>query len=130
MWFRVLSLVIAAALLGKAAIALLVPRRFYAERQRQYASESLPAKLLVPPLVIVALASVAWYAAVFHYRPWGWLVTGALTALSCLAVEHLFRWERHRRRMLKVVANPNVWQVDCLLLALGAGFAALALLVY
>ena len=130
MWFRVLSLVIAAALLVKATIALALGRRFYAERQRQYASESPPAKVWVPPLVIVALALVAWYAIIFHYQPWGWVVTGSLTALACLAVDHLFRWESHRQRMLKVVTNPKVWQVDCLLLVLGVGFVALALLVY
>jgi hypothetical protein len=42
MWFHVLSLVIGAALLGKATIALTARRRFYAGRQRQYATESLP----------------------------------------------------------------------------------------
>jgi hypothetical protein len=29
-----------------------------------------------------------------------------------------------------VVSSPNVWLIDCLLLVVGAGFAALALLVY
>ncbi len=54
-WFRTLSFVIAAALLGKTAIALAIPRRFYAVRERQYASESLPPKLLVAPVVVVAV---------------------------------------------------------------------------
>ncbi len=76
MWFRTLSFVIAAALLGKAAIALAIPRRFYAVRERQYASESLPPKLLVAPVVVVALTLVAWYATIFHYQPWSWVVTG------------------------------------------------------
>jgi hypothetical protein len=129
-WFRVLSLVIATALLGKAAIALAIRRRFYAERQAQYTSETPPTAVRVPPLVIVALALVAWYATIFHYQPWGWLVTASLTALACAAVDHLFRWERHRQRMLKLVTNPKVWQLDCLLLALGVGFVSLALLVY
>jgi hypothetical protein len=129
-WFRMLSLVIAAALLVKAAIALSMPGPFYAERQRQYASVSPPAKVLVPPVVIVGLALVAWYATIFHYRPWGWIVTASLTALACGSVHSLSRWETHRQRMRKVVANPKVWRVDCLLLAVGALFAALALFVY
>lgn len=62
MWFQVLSIVIDAALLGKAAIALAAPRRFYDERVR---------------------------------------------------VHQVFRWERHRQRMLRVVTNPKVWYVDC-----------------
>jgi len=41
MWFKVLGLLIAIALLGKAAVALAAPGRFYAVRQRQYASASV-----------------------------------------------------------------------------------------
>jgi hypothetical protein len=88
-WFRTLSLVIAAALLGKAALALSMPGRFYAERQRQYASVSPPAKVLAPPVVIAGLALAAWYATIFHYQPWGWVVTASLTALACLSVHQL-----------------------------------------
>lgn len=130
MWFRVLSLLIGVALLSKAATALAAPRRFYAERQRQYASASQPASLFVAPVVILAVTSAAWYATIFQYQPWGWVVTGSLTALSCLSLDHVFRWERHRQRMLTVVTNQSVWQVDCLLLLAGAGFVVLALRVY
>jgi uncharacterized membrane protein YidH (DUF202 family) len=130
MWFRLLSLVIAVALLGKATIALAMPRRFYAERQRQFASASPPAKIVVPPVMIVFITAVAWYATIFHYQPWGWIVTGALTALACLAIAHLSRWERHRHRMLRLVSSPNVQRTDYLLLVVGAVFVMLALLVY
>jgi hypothetical protein len=68
-WFRVLGLLIGVALLAKAFVALAVPERFYLARRRQYASESLPPKLLIAPAVVAALALAAWYAAVFHYRP-------------------------------------------------------------
>ena len=121
-----------AILVPQASVALAAQRRFYARRQRQYASESSPPKLLlfVPPATVFAVTLAAWYATIFHYRPWGWVVTLFLTALSCLAADHVFRWQKHRRRMLKVVANPKVWQIDCLLLVLGSGFVALALLVY
>ena len=130
MWFRVLSLVIATALIGKAAVALAMPGRFYAERQHQYALASPPGKVLIPPVVIVGLALLAWYATIFHYEPWGWVVTASLTALMCFSVQQLFRWESHRQTMHKVVANPKVWRVDCVLLVVGGLFVALALLVY
>ena len=93
-WFRVLSSIVAAALLGKATIALALPRRFYAMRERQYASESLPPKLLVAPAVVATLTFVAWYATIFHYQQWGWVVTGFLTSLLCMGVDHVFRWKK------------------------------------
>lgn len=130
MWFRFLSLVIATALIGKASIALGTRQRFYAVRSNQYVSESLPLKLLVGPTVVGALTLAAWYATIFHYRTAGWIVTGFLTALSCMAFDHVFRWKSHRQVMIKVVTYPQVWLIDCVLLAIGAGFLVLALLVY
>ena len=130
MWFQYLSLLIATALIGKATIALARRQKFYAARSRQYDSDSLPFKLLVAPAIVGALTLVAWYATIFHYQPAAWVVTGFLTALSWMAFDHVFRWKRHRQVMLKVVTNPQVWLIDCVLLAVGAAFLALALLVY
>jgi hypothetical protein len=129
-WFRTLSLLIAAALLVKALVALTARRRFYAIRQRQYATESLPPKFLIAPALVLALTALSAYASLFHYRPWGWVVVGFLTLLSAMALDHVLRWRVHRLAMLKVVESPKVWQVDCVLLALGSAFAALAVFVY
>ena len=130
MWFQFLSLLIATALIGKASIALATRQEFYAARSRQYVSESFSLKLLIGPIIVGALTLVAWYATLFHYRSAAWVVTGFLTALSCMALDHVFRWKKHRQVMLKVVTNQNVWLIDCMLLAVGTGFVALALLVY
>jgi len=130
MWFRVLSFMIAMALLVKAAVALIASRRFYAKRQQHYSSETLPSKLLIPPAAVLALTVAAWFATIFHYQPWGWLVTSFLSLLSCLSLHNLLNWAKHRQTMLRLVANPKVKPVDYLLLAAGLGFLALALFVY
>jgi hypothetical protein len=130
MWFQCLSLLIAIALIGKATIALVMRQTFYAARARQYDSVSLPFKLLVAPTIVGALTLIAWYATIFHYRPAAWVVTGFLTALSWMAFDHVLRWKTHGQVMLRVVTNPQVWLIDCVLLVVGAAFGALALLVY
>jgi hypothetical protein len=130
MWFRALSLVIAAALLVKASIALAIPDRFYAARRRQYASRFMPRELLIPPLIVLSVTAIAWYATFAHYRPWGWIVTGSLTALACGSLHNLARWRQHRRMLAGVVANPRVWIVDCALIVVGVGFVWLAVFVY
>jgi hypothetical protein len=121
MWFQLLSLLIATALIGKASIALATRQNFYAARSRQYESDSQPVQLLVAPAIVGALTLISWYATIFHYRPAAWVVTGFLTAL---------RWKRHRQVMLRLVSNPQVWLIDCVLLCVGAAFLTLALLVY
>jgi hypothetical protein len=130
MWFRALSFLIASVVLIKAAVALTIPERFYAVRRRQYATDSMPPELLVPPAIVVSVTAVAWYATLFHYQPWGWIVTGTLSLLACGSVDHLIRWRRHRARMSRIVSSPKVSLVDYALLVVGVGFAALAWLVY
>jgi hypothetical protein len=130
MWFQFLSLLIAIALIGKASIALAKRQKFYAARSRQYDSESLSFKLLVAPTIVGTLTLIAWYATIFSYQSAAWVVTGFLTALSLMAFDHVFRWRRHGQVMLKVVTNPQIWLIDCMLPIVGAAFLALALLVY
>lgn len=130
MWFQVLGLIIALALLLKASVALAIPGRFYAARQQQYASESIPRKLLFAPPVILLLTASAWYATVFHYRPWGFVVTATFSALLLFSVINFFRWKSHSRRMYEVISRPSVWRIDAALLALGFAFLALAIFVY
>ena len=130
MWFRVLSLVIAAALLGKAVIALVMRERFYAERGRQYATASPPGKVRIASTVVVGFAVLAWYATLFHYQPWGWIVTTLLTLLAVMSVRQFTRWETHRQKMLRIVGSPKVSRVDYVLLVVGMFFVGLALVVY
>ena len=118
------------ALLVKAAVALTTSRRFYAKRQQQYSSETMPAKLLIPPAVVLTVTLAAWFATILHYQPWGWIVTVVVSVLSCLSLHNLFKWAKHRQAMLKLVSTPKVKQVDYLLLAVGLGFLSLALFVY
>ena len=130
MFFRGLVLTMAGMLLAKAMIALIIPEHFYAERQRQYASPSRPAEVFIGPAVIICLAATAWYATIFHYEPWGWVVTACLTASAAAIGYRLLHWEGHRHKMRLVVADPKVWQVDCRLLAIGALLMEVGFLVY
>jgi hypothetical protein len=128
--FRVLVLLMAGVLLAKATIALAIPERFYAERRRQFASPIPPGRVFFGPVLIAGLAATAWYAAMAHYEPWGWVVTASLTAFACLSLLALVRWDTHRQTMKRLVADPKVWRTDCALLAAGVLLMGLGFLVY
>ncbi len=133
MWFKVLSLLIMALCIGKATIALGAPHTFYRLRRRQYASATIPGSILLPPLAVLMLASVAWYATLLHYTAWGWIVTGFLTLISLLAVVNLFRWSQHRMQLLAAIAEeqaPSRQRVDVGLLVVGLLFGALGIVVF
>ena len=131
MWFKVLSLLIGVPCLLKGVIGLSLPGRFYRWRHSQYASERPPRVLFVAPLALAAAVAVTWYATAFHHVPWGWVVTVFVTVAALLGVANLLRWRQHQGRALRAVGSPATRQVvDLVLVGVGAGFVALALMVY
>ena len=130
MWFQALSLVIATALLVKAVSRSRSPADSTQRGAASTDSTSMPRELLVPPAIILCVTSIAWYSTFVHYRPWGWVVTGSLTLLCSLSLTISSAGGAIARPCTSIVANPRVWIVDCVLLVVGAGFAALGLLVY
>lgn len=131
MWFEVLSLLIGVPCLLKGIIGLSLPTRFYRWRHGQYASERPPQALFVVPLALVGVVAVTWYATVFHYVPWGWVVTAFITVAALAGGANLLRWRQHQGRALRAVGSPATRRaVDLVLIGVGAGFVALALAVY
>lgn len=130
--FQVISWLIAIPALLKAIIGLFLPDRFYGWRRQQYASASIPPVVLVMPSLFVLLAGASWYATLFHYQPWGWVVTGFTTLVAALGVLNLSRWSAHRQSTGKAIdTQPDTRiGVDIIILVLGILFAYLSLFVY
>jgi hypothetical protein len=131
-WFEVLSLILAAVYLMDAAIALARHERKWAWVRRHYAEESMSPTLV--PLVVLALVviAVAWYATLFHYVAYGWIVTSFLTLGLLKVLAMLCCWEKTSGRILRMVdsARRGLWLLDALSLIVGVGFLLLAILVY
>ena len=131
MSFKILSLVLALMCLTKGIVALTIPTRFYERRQRQYASERIPGIVLLMSAILIGLLALVWYATWFHYVRWGWVVTGFVTSVSLLSLDNVFRWSKHRARMLRVIEfAQRTRYVDGCIVALGIAFLLLSIFVY
>lgn len=130
--FQIISLCIAIPALLKAVTGLVLPNQFYGWRRQQYASASIPPVVLAMPSVFVLLAGASWYATLFHYQPWGWVVTGFTTVIAALGVLNLSRWSAHRQTTgLAIDTQPDTRiGVDVTILVLGMLFTYLAFFVY
>lgn len=130
--FQIISLFIAAICLSKAIIALIKADQFYGWRQQQYASNTIPGVVWVVPMLTLFLAIAAWYATLFHYQAWGWIVTAFITLIAALGLLNLRRWSTHRQKVgAAIKTQPAKRQVvDVVILLMGLGFVGLALFVY
>jgi hypothetical protein len=131
MWFKVLSFIVALACLTKGIVALARPARFCARRRQQLSAGRIPRAILVVSSLVVAMMAVTWHATLFHYAPWGWILTTFITVLSFLSMLNVLRWSTSRIRMLAFVeyAEQN-WHVDAAIITLGVIFLTLAIFVY
>lgn len=130
--FQTISLLIAVPALLKATTGLLLPGQFYGWRRQQYASASIPRIVLVMPSLFILLGAASWYATLFHYQPWGWIVTGFTTLVASLGALNLSRWSSHREKTGKAIeGEPQTrLSVDLTILVLGLLFTYLAFFVY
>lgn len=130
--YQAISLILAAICLLKAGTALLRPAQFYGWRTGQYASTRVPTVVLIVPTLVVGLALTAWYATLFHYQAWGWIVTAFTTIIALLAIANLSRWSAHRETTRNAIETQPETRilVDVVILLLGVFFAALAVFVY
>ncbi|MSU69382.1 MAG: hypothetical protein EXS39_01095 [Opitutaceae bacterium] len=131
MWFKVLTFLLAVPALAKGLVGLVAPVPFYAWRQTHYSAPRIPGLVLIAPGLLVAVTVAAWYATLFHYVPWGWIITGLSTGTMLLAAVNLWHWPTHRARALRVVADPALCRrVDLTIITGSAGLLLFALLVY
>lgn len=133
MWFKVLALTIALICVGKAVIALAAPSLFYGFRRQQYDAIRIPISITVMPLLVTTLAATAWYATLFHYVAWGWVVTAFLSVFAVLGLKNLWRWSAHRTLLSQAIATAKAEtrvRVDGGILGVGVVFLLLGLLVY
>jgi hypothetical protein len=130
--FQIISLLIAIPALLKAITGLLLPNHFYGWRRQQYASTSIPRVVLVMPTLFVLLAGASWYATLFRYQPWGWIVTGFTTLIASLGMLNLSRWSTHRQKTGDAIDTQPETRigVDVVILLLGGLFTYLAFFVY
>jgi len=131
MWFKVISILIAAVCLLKAGIGLLAPVYFYRVRERHYRASRIPLAVLTVVGSLVTLTAIAWYATFTADVRFGWIVTAFLTAVAILAIVNLTRWDLHRQTaMIAVRSVAKRRAVDILLITFGIGFLMLAWRVY
>ena len=132
MWFKIISYVIGALFLSKALIAIVYHTRFYAWLRRQCLSETFPPALAALVVDTAVLAAVTWYAAIFHYAPFGWFLAALMSLALAKALGFYFMWERSSKFFVRVLdaSDAGLWALDFSLVLYGFAFFLLGHFVY
>lgn len=93
MWFKVISLILAAMAFMKIGMGLGMGRPFFDWARREY-SRSRPSGFFTSAIVLtLVLALLTWYATIKHYVPYGWILTAIMTLMAGYVLILWFNWK-------------------------------------
>jgi hypothetical protein len=119
MTVEILYLVVGAMLIVKAAVALVMPSRFYRWRRGQYLSSTPPPIVLVVPTVVAILATASWAIVAREGGFRAWALAIMLSLVVAAAVRTLLRWRTVAPRLATAAQTAPLRVVDAALLAAG-----------
>lgn len=132
MWFEVLAWILAIACFVKAFVGFVFHDAFYDWDRRQYASKGWPVSFTFFLPYGIGMVIAVWYATIFHYVQYGWILTTLVTIASVKLVNILLNWKKTSAGFVAFIEKGGaaLWFVDVFVLAVGIGSAALAIWVY
>lgn len=132
MWFRLISFVLAAACILKALIGLFFHKKFYSWDRKQYAAKKFPKRLFIFILYGIGIVLTTWYATIFHYVKYGYILTIIVTLSSIKLFSILFDWENTSKKFVHFIDSGGwkLWVLDIFILIMGIVFFLLGLYVY
>ena len=132
MWFKLISFVLGGACILKALIGLFFHKKFYSWDRRQYAAQKFPKRLYIFILYGIVMVFTTWYATIFHYVEYGYILTIIVTISSIKLFSILFNWKNTSKKILNFIDSGGwkLWALDIFILIMGIIFFLLGIYVY
>lgn len=132
MWFKYLAFMFGLILIIKSCIGLGFHSKFYMWDKKQYSSPkpTLPfIFFLIYGLIILCLT---WYATLFHYVKYGWILTAITTISGFKIYKAAARWPDFSKNIAIFIDKHNsyLWALDIILFILGAFFLVMSFTLY
>ena len=132
MWFKCIGYLLAASSFFFVLLAVILEDRVYDWLKEQMYREKRSWFINLMLAFGAALIGVTWYATLFHYVPYGWIVTVLVSLAVIKIVGFLFFWRKTADLYLRLVGyiGPPYRLGEPANLLFGVLFLLLAALVY
>ncbi len=132
MWFKIISFVLAGACFLKAFIGFVFHNKFYEWDRKQYASDKWPKSFFIFITYGLVMFALIWYATIFHYVKYGWILTLIVSISSIKLFSLLFKRDEIAPKFVRFIESGGwkLWAVDIFVLFMGFLFLYLGLYIY
>ena len=132
MLFKIICYILATTALIKGLVGIFAHHKLYGWAEKHYSKQdkSITVKVLVAYAVLVLI--LTWYATLFNYVQYGWIVTTFITLMSIKTVGLLFNWEAASQKFVNFIKSGEkmLWLLDIVVISLSLIFYGLGLFLY
>lgn len=130
--FRIVSFILAGAALIKGLVGLVAHEKLYSWAQKHYSAKEKSFTVVLLLIYGVGVLGLTWYATLFDYVKYGWVLTVFISLSSIKLFGIVFKWEATSQKFVKFIKNDGVKLkiLDFVVIGLGVIFLLLGLFVY
>lgn len=130
--YSLVCFILAAAALIKGLVGLLAHEQLYTWAEAHYSKEEKSFTVVMLIIYGVGVLALTWYATIFDYVKYGWILTAFITLASIKLVGIIFKWEETSRKFVEFIRGRGMKLklLDIVVTTLGIGFLLAGLYVY
>jgi hypothetical protein len=132
MLFKLICFILATTAMIKGLVGIFAHNKLYGWAEKHYAKpgKSITVKIFVGYAVLILL--LTWYATLFQYQSYGWIVTVFITLMSIKTVGLLFNWEKTSQKFVSLIKSGQkiLWVLDIIVIGLSLLFYGLGIFIY
>ncbi len=130
--YSLVCYILSAAALSKGLVGIFAHESLYGWAQNHYEREEKSFTVILLLIYGFVVLGLSWYAALFDYVQYGWILTAFITLSSIKLAAIIFNWEATSQKFVEFIKSGGIKLkiLDLLVTALGFAFLWLGLVVF
>ena len=130
--YSLVCYILSAAALTKGLVGIFAHEKLYSWAQDHYARKEKSITVIFLLIYGFLVFGLSWYAALFDYVKYGWILTAFITLSSVKLAALIFNWEAASQKFVDFIKSggAKLKVLDLLVTAMGLAFLWLGLVVF
>ena len=132
MLFKLICYLLASTTLLKGLVGVFAHQVLYGWAEKHYAKKGKSFTVNLLLLYAFTILGLTWYATIFQYTEYGWILTVFITLMSIKTLGLTFKWEEASQKFVSFIKNSGkmLWLLDVVVIILSIFIFGLGYFVY
>ncbi|HKL12330.1 MAG TPA: hypothetical protein VJ907_01860 [Halanaerobiales bacterium] len=132
MLFKIICYVLASTAFLKGLVGIFAHQLLYGWAEKHYGKKGKSFTVNLLLFYAFTILILTWYATLFQYTEYGWILTTFITLMSIKTVGLTFKWKKASQKFVSFIKNSGkkLWLLDVVVIILSLVFFGLGYFVY